>query len=316
MAAGESSDPPPSTSQPALSETERQTALARLAILRTHLEEGVPLTRLAEAHDISHRTAKRWLHAYRLHGLAGLVRKPRADQDTHRFPEPLVQLIEGLALRRPVPTIAAVHRQAIAVAQAEGWPIPSYATVRDLIVTLDPALVSLAHKGTKVYANTFDLIHRRTATHPNAIWQADHAFLDIWVLDHRNQPARPWLTAVMDDFSRAVAGYALNLSDPSLLQTALALRQAVWRKIEPEWHVCGIPDAFYTDHGSDFTSRHLEQVAVDLKVQLVFSTPGVPRGRGKIERFFRLKHDDPFSWVLDRIDLPARPRSPRQAVAA
>ena len=42
----------------------------------------------------------------------------------------------------------------------------------------------------------------------------------------------------------------------------------------------------YTDNGSDFTSRHLEQVAADLKMQLLFSTPGKPRGRGRIERFF------------------------------
>jgi hypothetical protein len=35
---------------------------------------------------------------------------------------------------------------------------------------------------------------------------------------------------------------------------------------EPGWHVCGIPDTFYTDHGSDFTSQHLEQVAADLKI--------------------------------------------------
>jgi putative transposase len=42
----------------------------------------------------------------------------------------------------------------------------------------------------------------------------------------------------------------------------------------------------YTDNGSDFTSQHLEQLAADLKIRLVFSTPGIPRGRGRIERFF------------------------------
>lgn len=51
--------------------------------------------------------------------------------------------------------------------------------------------------------------------------------------------------------------------------------------------MCGIPDVFYTDHGSDFTSAHLEQVGADLKMQLVFSQVGRPRGRGKIERFFQ-----------------------------
>ena len=47
------------------------------------------------------------------------------------------------------------------------------------------------------------------------------------------------------------------------------------------------PQTFYTDHGSDFTSRHLEQVAADLPMVLVFSTAGMPRGRGRIERFFQ-----------------------------
>ena len=42
----------------------------------------------------------------------------------------------------------------------------------------------------------------------------------------------------------------------------------------------------YTDNGSDFTSTHLEQVAADIKMRLIFSTPGQPRGRGRIERFF------------------------------
>jgi len=83
-----------------------------------------------------------------------------------------------------------------------------------------------------------------------------------------------------------VAGYALFFGSPSAIQTALALRQAIWRKGRPGWQVCGIPGILYTDHGSDFTSHHLEQVAADLKIRLVNSGVGRPRGRGKIERFF------------------------------
>jgi putative transposase len=118
------------------------------------------------------------------------------------------------------------------------------------------------------------------------MWQADHTLLDMRVLDERGRPARPWLTIILDDFSRAVAGYALSLHDPSSIQTALALRQAIWRKGDPHWSVCGIPETFYTDHGSDFTSTHLEQVAADLHIALVFSIAGRPRGRGKVERIF------------------------------
>lgn len=99
------------------------------------------------------------------------------------------------------------------------------------------------------------------------------------------------MTVVIDDYSRAVAGYYLSFEPPSVLRTALALRQGIWSKEDPHWPVCGIPSVLYTDHGSDFTSQHMQQVAADLKIQLIFATPGQPRGRGRIERFFRTVHD-------------------------
>jgi putative transposase len=92
---------------------------------------------------------------------------------------------------------------------------------------------------------------------------------------------------IEDDYSRCIAGYCLTFSHPTALNTALTLRQAIWRKTDPRWRICGLPDCFYTDHGSDFTSHHLEQVSVDLNIQLIFSTVGMPRGRGRIERFFQ-----------------------------
>jgi transposase InsO family protein len=61
---------------------------------------------------------------------------------------------------------------------------------------------------------------------PNGhIWQADHTELDILVKDESGTARRPWLTIIIDDYSRAVAGYFLSLSAPSAIQTALALRQ-------------------------------------------------------------------------------------------
>jgi hypothetical protein len=54
----------------------------------------------------------------------------------------------------------------------------------------------------------------------------------------------------------------------------------------------------YTEHGSDFTSRHLEQVGADLKIRLVFSMQGKPRGRSRIERFFSTM-DEMFLCELD-----------------
>jgi putative transposase len=50
--------------------------------------------------------------------------------------------------------------------------------------------------------------------------------------------------------------------------------------------VCGIPDVLYVDHGSDFTSDHLDQVAASLRFRIINSTVARPQGRGKIERLF------------------------------
>ena len=57
-------------------------------------------------------------------------------------------------------------------------------------------------------------------------------------------------------------------------------------KTDPAWPVCGVPSVLYSDHGADFTSTHLTRVCADLKVQLIHSAPGRPRGRGKVERLF------------------------------
>lgn len=141
-------------------------------------------------------------------------------------------------------------------------------------------------KGSKAYSESFDLVHRREASGPNAIWQADHAQLDILLVREDGSAARPWLTAVIDDHSWAIAGYYLGFEAPSSLLTSLALRQGIWRKGDPHWYIGGIPDVLYTDNGTDFKSRHIEQAAADLKIRLVFSTPGKPQGRGRIERFF------------------------------
>ncbi len=270
-----------------LSEADRQLALERFHLLRPHLEQGRPLSQVALEGGIAYRTAQRWVALYRLSGLAALVRRPRSDRGKRRrLSGRMQQLVEGLALQKPPLPITALYRQVARVAREQGEPEPSYGVVYDIVRGLPDDLVTLAHEGGKAYGDAFELVHRREAEGPNAIWQADHTPLDIELIRDDGTVARPWLTVVIDDYSRAVAGYFLSFDDPCAARTALALRQAIWRKDDPRWQVCGIPDVLYTDNGGDFTSRHIEQVAADLKLRLIFSTPHKPRGRGRIERFF------------------------------
>ena len=269
----------------ALSEAERALALERYKIIHPILEKDVSIRQVARDHGILVRTVYRWVQRYKKHGFAGLARQHR-KQYARSLSMEFQQLIEGLALQNSALSITAIHRKAIIAAKGMGIVPPSYRVVRSVIERIKPSLVKLAREGAKAYSESYDLIYRREAVGPNAIWQADHTQLDIFVKNEDGDQEKPWLTVILDDYSRAVAGYLLSFSSPSAIQTALALRQAIWRKTHPNWHICGIPQILYTDHGSDFISHHMEQVAADLKIQLVFSAIGRPRGRGKIERFF------------------------------
>nr|WP_245154019.1 Mu transposase C-terminal domain-containing protein [Jeotgalibacillus proteolyticus] len=275
--------PPPLTGS---SEEQRQTAMAKYQIIAPYLQSEKTLTSIADETGIAKRTLHYWVQGYDQFGLKGLIRKTRSDSGSVQLDPEVIKAIERLILKYRRNSLTSIHRMICGQCQEKGWQQPSYYQVDKISKSLSDSLKVLAHQGQKAYENQFDLIHRREASYPNEIWQADHTLLDILVLNEKRKPERPWLTVILDEFSCAVAGYYVTFQAPSAIQTALALHQAIWRKQNKDWSICGIPEQFYTDHGSDFTSNHLEQVAIDLKINLVFSAIGKPRGRGKIERFF------------------------------
>ena len=189
--------------------------MERFAVLRPHLEEDVPLARAArDAGFLSNgRTLAGSLPASRVSRAWSVL--ARSDADAHRLPADLVALIEGMGLKKPRSSAAAIHRRIGKMAEEQSWPVPSYSTVYAILADLDPAMMTLAHEGAAAFRNRYELIHRHRAEAPNAIWQADHTMLDILILDANGQPARPWLTIVIDDYSRAIAGFMVFLGAPS-----------------------------------------------------------------------------------------------------
>jgi len=64
-------------------------ARARWRILRLHVEDQVPLARLARETDVGLRTLERWHARYRADGYAGLETASRADAGSRRLPPDL-----------------------------------------------------------------------------------------------------------------------------------------------------------------------------------------------------------------------------------
>ena len=134
-----------------LNEQERAEALQRFHLIQPFLEGQSTLKAIAEKQTTSYRTIQRWVSCYRKYGLAGLARKCRKDKNQRRMEPELQQVIEGLALQKERLSAAAIYRQVKEVSQQQGWPTPSYSSVYDVVRSLDPALVKLAHQGTKAY---------------------------------------------------------------------------------------------------------------------------------------------------------------------
>jgi putative transposase len=113
----------------AYTEAERHEAMRRFVVLRPHLNEGVSLPEAARDAGVPLRSVQRWLVRYRATGVAGLVRAPRSDTGHRKLPAELVEVIEGLALRKPRPSVAAMHRRMCALATQRQWTTPSYSSV-------------------------------------------------------------------------------------------------------------------------------------------------------------------------------------------
>lgn len=269
------------------SDSKRKEALRRFKIIEPYLKNIHSVSCISKKTKISCRTLYYWIEKYRQHELIGLIPKCRKDRGTMKISNEIETYIKSFFLRNRNISIASIHRQTCNWCEQQNFAYPSYYIVRKVIQSIPKKIQSLAHDGYKEFSNHYELVHIRECERPNEIWQADHTLMDIEVINSKGIPERPWLTIILDDFSRAVAGFSIDFSPPSAIKTSLTLRQAIWRKENEIWPICGIPEKFYTDHGSDFTSVYLEQVAADLKIELIFSRIGIPRGRGKIERFFQ-----------------------------
>ncbi|MDX2050058.1 MAG: Mu transposase C-terminal domain-containing protein [Rickettsiaceae bacterium] len=261
-------------------------ALSKYLIIKPYLEQESSLYAISTGNGVAIRTLQRWVAQYRTKGLQNLDRKNRSDRGKYRkITDQTKGVIEGLFLHKKNITIANITRKLNEHCVEKNTAPANYYTVRKVVQSIPKDIATLAKYGNKAYTDKYEIIMRRESKYPNQMWQVDHYLLSIKVT-HQDKAEYPWLTIIIDDFSRSIMGFCLYIGAPSAIQTALALRKAIWYKQDKNWSVCGIPETLYTDHGTDFTSTHIDYVCADLKIKLIHSIVAKPQGRGKVERFF------------------------------
>lgn len=152
----------------------------------------------------------------------------------------------------------------------------------------------------------------------NQVWQCDHTRVDLLVVDQVGEVlGRPWLTTVIDTYSRCIVGMHLGMESPSAVVVCLALRHAILPKqysssyeLTQLWGTYGVPRYLYTDGGKDFGSKHLEQVASELKI--VLCQRRYPAEGGIVERPFGTLNSELFMTLPGYTGNSAK-RRPKQA---
>lgn len=137
--------------------------------------------------------------------------------------------------------------------------------------------------------------HRMTQA-PLQRAEMDHTRMDLFAVDdvHGLPLGRPWLTILIDDFSRCVLGFCLSFEPPSRATVARCLRHAFMPKtglraeypdMKNNWIAFGVVAELVMDGGTEFHSEDLENICFELDIEQHFSPRKTPWFKGKVERF-------------------------------
>jgi putative transposase len=308
----------------------RMEGIQRLLRYEGSGEYGRKQEELAEELGISQRSVQRMVKAWREEGLQGLMVRPRRDRGAARIHEDWQQFImktykEGNRGSRQLSPLQVAVRVKARAQELGIEEYPSHMTVYRLLKPLiekgQQTKRSLGWKGSRLMLKTREGIEIAVEW-TNQVWQCDHTLVDVLVVDQSGEKlGRPWLTTVIDTYSRCIMGIHLGFDAPSAGVVCLALRHAILPKqygaayeLKQSWGTYGLPQYMYTDGGKDFRSQHLEQVATELGIVLCLRRK--PSDGGIVERPFGTLNSQLFSTIPGYVNSDIKRRSPRAETEA
>ena len=228
-----------------------------------------------------------------------VVTKPGPEKGSRRLPGPVELLIDDAIERvfktREQPTMEKLRRDLWRDCRAAGLKPPSRKAIQARISARSLRDMAQARKGPQAARQQFAPVQPGLRPRaPLAIVQIDHTRADIELVDDRTRAAlgRPWLTLLLDVYTRCVLGLYLTFDAPSATGVAMAIAQGVlpkadWlsqRGISVAWPMSGIPQVIHLDNAREFRSRALKRGCQQHGIRIDYRPPGTPRYGGHIER--------------------------------
>ncbi|HIF9138201.1 TPA: TnsA endonuclease N-terminal domain-containing protein [Photobacterium damselae] len=176
------------------------------------------------------------------------------------------------------------------------YKYPKYESVRQRVKKKTPFELLAGQKGERVAKREFRRMGKKIIT--SSVLERveiDHTVIDLFAVhkEHRIPLGRPWLTQLVDCYSKAVIGFYLGFEPPSYVSVSLALKNAIQRKdslvssyesIENEWLCYGIPDLLVTDNGNEFLSKAFDKACESLLLNVQQNKVETPDNKPHVER--------------------------------
>lgn len=270
------------------SEEEYATALQRQALLQS--ESGTTA--------VSARTMRRWLARQATaringdHEILALVPHTKArGNHTVRLSDIQLDLIhrviDGFWRNSKAINYKTCHRHLAVICEQENVPLPSYPTLIKFIKanTTNQDIRIREGKRLAYQKEAFvQVLHYDTPRHGSRPFQyvhIDHTELDIELVSSRTGKnlGRPWLSIVVDAYTRRVLGIFLTYDPPSYKSVMMAVRDMVRRFNR-------LPETVFVDNGSDFRAEAFKSFLKAMGSHLRFRPSGNPRYGAVLERLF------------------------------
>ncbi|MEJ0050136.1 MAG: hypothetical protein WDN02_02780 [Methylovirgula sp.] len=275
------------------------------------------------------RSVRRWTKTYLAAGkdirsLTSLAfRRGRGSQLPDWIREEINKAIDQVYATQPPGTLALTRERAVdlirARAKGEGRNLPARAkgqidvlginVISKVLAGRDQYEILVAREGRVEADRQFEaVVEGPQGTYPLEAVEVDHTPLDIMVVDEKNRTllGRPWLTALIDRYSRCIIGFSISFNPPSWVSVMEALRHAVSTKsdfltelggITSDWPCHGAPDTLVCDNGRDFHSTSMEETEAALNMRILYLPRKKGALKGKIERWFRSLEERIFHTI-------------------
>lgn len=258
----------------------------------------------AEAAGVSTATIYRWVSDYRVSGtLTSLLPVRRGGgRGKSRLSKEVLLIIEDyfktkyLSLQKPSASAAAREIRRLC-SNAQLSPLPAASTIYRHLGWISDEEKLKRREGSKAAREKF-AIHRNPipdADWPLAITQMDHTLLPIMIVDdeHRKPIGRPWITLLIDVYSRVCLGMYLSMDDPSAMSAGMCVAHAILPKdawmarlglSDIEWPFWGVMDVLHMDNAREFRGNMLRVAAKEYNFDLHLRPVKVPHYGAHIER--------------------------------